>query len=108
MVGARLDAAFTFDTSSRARATSSRRPPPQVAENPGRAYNPLFIYGGVGLGKTHLMHAIAHLIEQRDGEARIAYVHSERFVGDMVACVAARLHDRVQDRVPLAGCAAHR
>jgi chromosomal replication initiator protein len=44
----------------------------------------LFLYGGVGLGKTHLMHAVAHLIKERDAEARIAYVHSERFVGDMV------------------------
>ena len=56
----------------------------QIAENPGQAYNPLFLYGGVGLGKTHLMHAIAHFIKQRDPQARIAYVHSERFVGDMV------------------------
>ena len=56
----------------------------QVAENPGRAYNPLFIYGGVGLGKTHLMHAIGNHIRTRAKDARIAYVHSERFVGDMV------------------------
>jgi chromosomal replication initiator protein len=56
----------------------------QVAENPGRAYNPLFIYGGVGLGKTHLMHAVGNTLRQRNPGARIAYVHSERFVGDMV------------------------
>jgi chromosomal replication initiator protein len=56
----------------------------QVAENPGKAYNPLFIYGGTGLGKTHLMQAVGHVIRQRNPEARIAYVHSERFVDNMV------------------------
>ena len=56
----------------------------QIAENPVKAYNPLFIYGGVGLGKTHLMHSVGHLILRRNPKARIAYVHSERFVNDMV------------------------
>jgi len=56
----------------------------QVADNPGKAYNPLFIYGGTGLGKTHLMQAVGHVIRQRDPAARVAYVHSERFVDNMV------------------------
>ena len=56
----------------------------QTAENPGKAYNPLFIYGGVGLGKTHLMHAIGHAILKKKPSANIAYLHSERFVADMV------------------------
>lgn len=56
----------------------------QVAENPGGAYNPLFIYGGVGLGKTHLMHAVGNALLQRKPGARVVYLHSERFVADMV------------------------
>ncbi len=56
----------------------------QVAENPGDSYNPLFIYGGVGLGKTHLMHAIGNALIQRKPGARVVYLHSERFVADMV------------------------
>lgn len=56
----------------------------QVAENPGESYNPLFIYGGVGLGKTHLMHAIGNALIQRKPGARVVYLHSERFVADMV------------------------
>ncbi len=56
----------------------------QVGENPGDAYNPLFIYGGVGLGKTHLMHAIGNMILQNDPSAKVLYLHSERFVADMV------------------------
>jgi len=56
----------------------------QVGQNPGKAYNPLFIYGGVGLGKTHLMHAVGNLITDHKENAKVVYLHSERFVGDMV------------------------
>ncbi len=56
----------------------------QVAENPGKAYNPLFIYGGVGLGKTHLMHAVGNMMMAKNPQARVVYLHSERFVADMV------------------------
>jgi chromosomal replication initiator protein len=56
----------------------------QVAENPGDAYNPLFLYGGVGLGKTHLMHAVGNALRSNRPNARIVYLHSERFVADMV------------------------
>ncbi len=56
----------------------------QVADNPGKAYNPLFIYGGTGLGKTHLLHAVGNAILLNNPKAKIAYMHSERFVQDMV------------------------
>lgn len=56
----------------------------QVAENPGGAYNPLFIYGGVGLGKTHLMHAVGNALVEKNPNAKLVYLHSERFVADMV------------------------
>jgi chromosomal replication initiator protein len=59
----------------------------QVAQNPGLAYNPLFIYGGVGLGKTHLMQSIGNMIVERQPSAQVAYVHSEKFVGDMVSAL---------------------
>jgi chromosomal replication initiator protein len=56
----------------------------QVAENPGESYNPLFLYGGVGLGKTHLMHAVGNALREEKPGAKIVYLHSERFVADMV------------------------
>ncbi|MDX1901571.1 MAG: chromosomal replication initiator protein DnaA [Gammaproteobacteria bacterium] len=56
----------------------------QVAENPAVAYNPLFLYGGVGLGKTHLLHAIGNQIMRNNRNAKVLYLHSERFVADMV------------------------
>ncbi|MDX1696404.1 MAG: chromosomal replication initiator protein DnaA, partial [Ketobacteraceae bacterium] len=60
----------------------------QVAENPGsHGYNPLLFYGGVGLGKTHLMHAVGNFIQQRNPNAKVVYLHSERFVQDMVSAL---------------------
>jgi len=56
----------------------------QVADNPGGAYNPLFLYGGTGLGKTHLLHAVGNGIMARKANAKVVYMHSERFVQDMV------------------------
>jgi chromosomal replication initiator protein len=56
----------------------------QVAAHPGDSYNPLFLYGGVGLGKTHLMHAVGNALRARKPDAKIVYLHSERFVADMV------------------------
>ncbi|WP_299583908.1 chromosomal replication initiator protein DnaA [uncultured Microbulbifer sp.] len=56
----------------------------QISDNPGGAYNPLFIYGGVGLGKTHLMHAVGNALLVRNPNAKVVYLHSERFVADMV------------------------
>jgi chromosomal replication initiator protein len=83
--GVKLNPAFTFEGFVEGKSNHfAKAAAIQVAENPGGAYNPLFIYGGVGLGKTHLMHAIGHQIRERNPGARIAYVHSERFVSDMV------------------------
>ena len=84
-IGGRLNPEFTFANFVEGKSNQlARAAAVQVSENPGRAYNPLFIYGGVGLGKTHLMHAVGNHIRARNKDARIAYVHSERFVGDMV------------------------
>jgi chromosomal replication initiator protein len=65
----------------------------QVAENPGGSYNPLFIYGGVGLGKTHLMHAVGNSMRAKKPDAKIVYLHSERFVADMVKALQLKAID---------------
>ncbi|MDP4547866.1 chromosomal replication initiator protein DnaA [Marinobacter sp. MDS2] len=80
-----LNETFTFDTFVEGKSNQlARAASMQVAENPGGAYNPLFLYGGVGLGKTHLMHAIGNEIVRRNPKAKVAYLRSERFVADMV------------------------
>ncbi len=90
-----LNKTFTFDTHVEGKSNQlARAAAMQVGENPGRAYNPLFIYGGVGLGKTHLMQAAGNLIVARDAGAKVAYVHSERFVADMVKALQ---HNAIND-----------
>jgi chromosomal replication initiator protein len=95
VLGSRINADFTFDSFVEGKSNQlAKAAAIQVAGNPGRAYNPLFIYGGVGLGKTHLMHAVANKLKERNAEARLAYVHSERFVGDMVRALQ---HNTIND-----------
>ncbi len=76
---------YTFDNFVEGKSNQlARAAASQVADNPGTAYNPLFIYGGTGLGKTHLLHAVGNGILLNKPNATIAYMHSERFVQDMV------------------------
>lgn len=80
-----LNVNFTFDNFVEGKSNQlAKAAATQVAENPGSAYNPLFLYGGVGLGKTHLMHAVGNLICKNKKNAKVVYLHSERFVADMV------------------------
>ena len=84
-VVSRLNPDFSFDNFVEGKSNQlARAAASQVGQNPGKSYNPLFIYGGVGLGKTHLMQAIGNAMLQKNPAARVSYVHSERFVGDMV------------------------
>ena len=80
-----LNTGFTFDSFVVGKSNQlARAASVQVGNNPGGAYNPLFIYGGVGLGKTHLMHAVGNALLASNPSTRIVYLHSERFVADMV------------------------
>ena len=90
----KLNVNFTFDSHIEGKSNQiARAATNQVGENPGKAYNPLFIYGGVGLGKTHLMHAAGNLICTNKPKARVAYIHSERFVSDMVKAIQSNKMD---------------
>jgi chromosomal replication initiator protein len=81
----RLNPEFTFETFVTGKANElARAAAIQVAERAGEAYNPLFIYGGVGLGKTHLTHAIGNLLQQTKPQSRIRYIHAEQYVSDVV------------------------
>ena len=82
---ARLNRAFTFDSFVTGKANQlGRAAAIQVSENPGISYNPLFIYGGVGLGKTHLLQAIGNHVADQRPQARIRYCHAEQYVTDVV------------------------
>lgn len=98
-VAARLDARFTFDTlvegsaNRMARATALH-----VANAPGKTYNPLFIYGGVGLGKTHLLQAIGHHLLRSNPQAKVLYIHAEQFVSDVVNASRHKGFDKFKSR----------
>ncbi len=86
---------FVFDTFVEGKSNQlARAASIQIGENPGTAYNPLFIYGGVGLGKTHLMHAVGNMIVKTNPKARVVYVHSEGFVAQMVKALQ---HNTIDD-----------
>jgi chromosomal replication initiator protein len=81
----RLNPEFCFATFVTGKANElARAAAIQVAERPGEAYNPLFVYGGVGLGKTHLIHALGNLVQERNPQSRIRYIHAEQYVSDVV------------------------
>ena len=90
-----LSAEFTFETFVEGKSNQiARAASIQIGENPGVAYNPLFIYGGVGLGKTHLMHAVGNMVLATNPSARVVYLHSERFVAEMVKALQ---HNRIDE-----------
>ncbi len=90
-----LNAEFNFDTFVEGKSNQiARAASIQISSNPGTAYNPLFIYGGVGLGKTHLMHAVGNMVIDKNPDAQVVYLHSERFVSEMVKALQ---HNRIDE-----------
>jgi chromosomal replication initiator protein len=91
---ARLNPGLTFDTFVTGKANQlARAAAMQVAENPGGSYNPLFLYGGVGLGKTHLIHAVGNGILARNPAAKVRYIHAEQYVSDVVRAYQRKAFD---------------
>ncbi len=89
-----LNHTFTFENFVQGKSNQmARAAASQTAGQPGIAYNPLFIYGGVGLGKTHLMHAVGNQILAQNPDAKVVYLHSERFVADMVKALQNNMID---------------
>ncbi len=94
-----LNARYTFDTfvvggnNEFARAAALA-----VAENPGEIYNPLFIYGGVGLGKTHLMHSIAHFVLEQNPDTKVLYVTSEKFTNELIDAIQKNTTHQFRDK----------
>jgi len=95
----RLNAALTFDTLVEGTANRMARAAAlHVASVPGQLYNPLFIYGGVGLGKTHLMHAVGNYMLADKQDAKVLYIHAEQFVSDVVKAYQRKTFDEFKDR----------
>ncbi len=95
----RLNPLFNFDSFVPGKANDlARAAALQVADNPGAGYNPLFVYGGVGLGKTHLVQAIGNRMIQLDPKARVRYIHADRYVSDVVRAVRTNSYDDFKRR----------
>jgi len=91
---ARLNSGLSFDTFVNGKANQlARAAAMQVSENPGGSYNPLFLYGGVGLGKTHLIHAVGNGILGRKPNAKVRYIHAEQYVSDVVRAYQKKAFD---------------
>ncbi|MDR3451318.1 MAG: chromosomal replication initiator protein DnaA [Rhodoferax sp.] len=95
----RLNSALTFDTLVEGTANRmARAAAMHVATTPGQLYNPLFIYGGVGLGKTHLMHAVGNKLLAERPDAKVLYIHAEQFVSDVVKAYQRKTFDEFKER----------
>jgi chromosomal replication initiator protein len=91
----KLNPVLTFDTFVNGKANQlARAAAVQVANNPGTSYNPMFLYGGVGLGKTHLIHAVGNYLLQQKPNAKIRYIHAEQYVSDVVRAYQQKAFDK--------------